>query len=99
MDKIYEVNRAARVRAEQVEDIVESLDELVDLQQKVGGRFTDTHRELRAFVGQLTQPEAKIDGVASPDPESLLSDGAGDDACGDEQRTAEHTTTNTEDTE
>lgn len=97
MDKIYEVNRAARVRADQVEDIVESLDELVDLQQEVGRRLTATQRELRAFVAQLTHPEAKIDGEASPDPESLLSDGSGDDACDDGERTDEHTTM--EDTE
>ncbi len=98
MATIHDVNRAARVRADQVETIVKNLEKLTDLQQKVDRRLTATHRELRALVTELTQPDVSIDEEDTTATESLRSDGRGDDSNGNEQRTEEQNTTNTEDT-
>ncbi len=99
MATIHDVNRAARIRADQVETIVKNLEELADLQQKVDRRLTATQRELRALVTELTQPDVSIDEKDTTATESLRSDGRGDEPNGDEQRTDEQKSTNTEDEE
>jgi hypothetical protein len=99
MTKIDEVNRAARERTAQVEDLVNNLNLLIDLQQKVDQRLISTHRELKAFVTQLTQPDAQIDNEDSPSAAKLFGDGQGDAMDTDEQRADMNDTENTEDIE
>jgi len=78
---------------------VNNLNLLIDLQQKVDQRLISTHRELKAFVTQLTQPDAQIDNEDSPSAAKLFGDGQGDAMDTDEQRADMNDTENTEDIE
>ncbi|WP_416838774.1 hypothetical protein [Haloferax sp. DFSO52] len=96
MDKIAEINTAARIRTAQVEDLTEDLDELAGLQQRVSKESKSARRELKALVTLLTKPEVDIEDETEAS-EIPLADGQGDAGdTGEEQRAsgADQTDTN-----